>query len=46
MAELRSNKGHKRGTHRLVAPEQTLERITPLLRSMGITRLATSPVWT
>jgi ribosomal protein S12 methylthiotransferase accessory factor len=28
------------GTHRAVAPEETLERIGPLMRGMGITRLA------
>jgi ribosomal protein S12 methylthiotransferase accessory factor len=38
---LRSNKGYRQGTHRLVAPEQTLERIKPLLGAMGITRVAT-----
>jgi YcaO-like protein with predicted kinase domain len=37
---LRSSKGFRNGTHRLVAPERTLERIQPLLRSMGITRVA------
>jgi ribosomal protein S12 methylthiotransferase accessory factor len=41
MEELRSNKGYRNGTHRLVAPEQTLARIEPLLRAMGITRVAT-----
>jgi YcaO-like protein with predicted kinase domain len=41
MEELRSNKGYRNGTHRLVAPEQTLARIKPLLRAMGITRVAT-----
>jgi YcaO-like protein with predicted kinase domain len=40
MTDLRSNKGYKNGTHRLVAPEQTLARIRPLARSMGITRVA------
>ena len=34
---LRSNKGYRQGTHRLVAPEQTLERIKPLMGAMGIT---------
>lgn len=33
-------KGYQLGTHRLVAPEATLERITPFLDAMGITRLA------
>lgn len=41
MEELRSNKGYRNGTHRLVAPEQTLARIKPLMRAMGITRVAT-----
>src|SRR3954470_9324245 len=40
METLRSNKGFRHGTHRLVAPEQTLQRIQPLLRSVGITRVA------
>jgi YcaO-like protein with predicted kinase domain len=40
METLRSNKGYRNGTHRLVAPEQTLERIKPLMRSLGITRVA------
>jgi len=40
METLRSTKGFRNGTHRLVAPEQTLARITPLLRSLGITRVA------
>ncbi|MTH97501.1 YcaO-like family protein [Roseibium sp. RKSG952] len=35
-----TEKYHKRGTHRLVSPDQTLERITPLLGSFGITRVA------
>jgi ribosomal protein S12 methylthiotransferase accessory factor len=33
-------KGYTAGTHRLVAPETTLERITPHLLSFGITRCA------
>lgn len=41
METLRSAKGYRAGTHRLVAPEQTLERIKPLTRAMGITRVAT-----
>lgn len=41
METLRSTKGYRAGTHRLVAPEQTLERIKPLTRAMGITRVAT-----
>jgi len=40
MEMLRSSKGFRNGTHRLVAPEQTLERIKPLMRSIGITRVA------
>jgi ribosomal protein S12 methylthiotransferase accessory factor len=40
METLRSEKGYKNGTHRLIAPERTLERIQPLMRSMGITRVA------
>lgn len=41
MEPLRSNKGYRNGTHRLVAPEHTLARIKPLMRAMGITRVAT-----
>jgi ribosomal protein S12 methylthiotransferase accessory factor len=41
METLRSTKGYRAGTHRLVAPEQTLQRILPLTRKMGITRVAT-----
>jgi ribosomal protein S12 methylthiotransferase accessory factor len=33
-------KGHTLGTHRTVAPEETLRRIQPLLRKAGITRVA------
>jgi ribosomal protein S12 methylthiotransferase accessory factor len=33
-------KGYTRGTHRLVAPEQTLANVTPHLTSLGVTRLA------
>ncbi|MQA75000.1 MAG: hypothetical protein GEU88_11770 [Solirubrobacterales bacterium] len=33
-------KGHFAGTHRLVAPEETLARVAPSLRTMGITRIA------
>jgi YcaO-like protein with predicted kinase domain len=36
-----SNKSFRRGTHRVVAPEQTLARILPLMGAMGITRVAT-----
>jgi ribosomal protein S12 methylthiotransferase accessory factor len=33
-------KGHTLGTHRVVAPEETLQRIQPLLSKAGITRVA------
>jgi YcaO-like protein with predicted kinase domain len=33
-------KTFRAGTHRLVSPEQTLERVRPHLASMGITRIA------
>lgn len=33
-------KGYVRGTHRLIPPEQTLEKITPLLAAFGVTRCA------
>jgi YcaO-like protein with predicted kinase domain len=33
-------KGHRRGTHRLVAPGATFERVAPLRARMGITRIA------
>jgi YcaO-like protein with predicted kinase domain len=36
----RTVKGHRRGTHRLVAPGTTIERIAPLKARMGITRVA------
>jgi ribosomal protein S12 methylthiotransferase accessory factor len=35
-----TSKGFKGGTHRLVSPEETLARVTPLMPAMGITRLA------
>lgn len=35
-----STKGFRDGTHRLVAPERTLERMRPLMPVMGVTRLA------
>ena len=35
-----SPKAFKRGTHRLYDPEQTLEKLRPLLPRMGITRVA------
>ena len=36
-----SKKGFRQGTHRVIAPEQTLARIVPLMSAMGITRVAT-----
>jgi ribosomal protein S12 methylthiotransferase accessory factor len=33
-------KNYTRGTHRLVAPEQTLANVTPHLTALGVTRLA------
>lgn len=33
-------KAHTAGTHRVMAPEQTLARVTPFLPVMGITRVA------
>jgi YcaO-like protein with predicted kinase domain len=33
-------KGYERGTHRTVAPAETLRRLRPLLKRFGITRLA------
>jgi YcaO-like protein with predicted kinase domain len=36
----RAAKGHRRGTHRLVAPDTTLARVAPLRARMGITRIA------
>jgi ribosomal protein S12 methylthiotransferase accessory factor len=35
-----TEKGYTRGTHRLVDPEETIERIRPHLRSAGVTRCA------
>ena len=35
-----ATKGHLRGTHRLLAPEETLQRTLPKARAMGITRIA------
>ncbi len=35
-----ASKGHTSGTHRLMAPRETMERLRPLLPRMGITRLA------
>ena len=37
---LSTSKGFRDGTHRLVSPQETLARVTPLLPAMGITRLA------
>jgi YcaO-like protein with predicted kinase domain len=37
---MRARKLFYRGTHRCVAPEETMARITPHLRTAGITRLA------
>jgi YcaO-like protein with predicted kinase domain len=39
-SQARALKGHRRGTHRLVAPDATVERIAPLKARMGITRVA------
>jgi ribosomal protein S12 methylthiotransferase accessory factor len=36
----RAAKQFVRGTHRCVAPEETLDRVRPLLRRCGVTRLA------
>jgi ribosomal protein S12 methylthiotransferase accessory factor len=33
-------KAHRGGTHRVVGPERTIERLRPLLPAMGITRIA------
>lgn len=41
MSAPQSSKGYRRGTHRLVPPAQTLERVKPLMSAMGITRVAT-----
>ena len=35
-----TSKAHMAGTHRVMAPEQTLARVTPFLPVMGITRVA------
>lgn len=37
---MRDRKVYLQGTHRVVAPEQTLERVRPWLAEMGITRIA------
>ena len=37
---LKAAKGFRGGTHRLVSPEATLERLLPILPRIGITRLA------
>src|ERR1700712_3043758 len=36
----RAAKAYLRGTHRLVPPAQTVERVRPMLRALGITRVA------
>jgi YcaO-like protein with predicted kinase domain len=33
-------KAYRAGTHRLVSPQETLERVRPFMASMGITRIA------
>ncbi|HYO52705.1 YcaO-like family protein [Archangium sp.] len=33
-------KSYRMGTHRLIPPEETLRRVCPLMREMGITRIA------
>lgn len=33
-------KTHRSGTHRTIAPKETLKRVTPHMRAMGITRIA------
>jgi len=33
-------KGFRRGTHRTISPEETLERVRPFLAAMGITRIS------
>jgi YcaO-like protein with predicted kinase domain len=37
---LAARKGFRGGTHRLVSPEETLERLLPILPRIGVTRLA------
>jgi ribosomal protein S12 methylthiotransferase accessory factor len=37
---LAAKKGFRGGTHRLVSPEDTLERLLPILPRIGVTRLA------
>ncbi|HWC39582.1 MAG TPA: YcaO-like family protein [Acidimicrobiales bacterium] len=39
-AEHRAPKGFRDGTHRVCSPEETLERVQPLLAVAGITRIA------
>jgi len=36
----RACKGHRRGTHRLIEPRATFERVAPMRARMGITRVA------
>jgi ribosomal protein S12 methylthiotransferase accessory factor len=38
--ELKAAKGFRGGTHRIVPPEATLERLLPILPRIGVTRLA------
>jgi ribosomal protein S12 methylthiotransferase accessory factor len=38
--EQSARKSYRRGTHRLVAPSETLKRFGPLARALGITRIA------
>ena len=35
-----THKGFRSGSHRVVAPEETLKRVSPFLQVMGITRIA------
>jgi ribosomal protein S12 methylthiotransferase accessory factor len=36
----KSPKAHRRGSHRAVTPEETIDRLRPRLRQLGITRVA------
>jgi YcaO-like protein with predicted kinase domain len=40
VSEARTVKAFKAGTHRLIPPEQTVERMRPFMARMGITRVA------
>ena len=33
-------KSYRRGTHRIVSPQETLERVRPFMSALGITRIA------